>query len=149
MEFRLNRNRAPEQTEAAARACARMRLTARLVASSLFLLVVLPAAALGQDQSVEEVLQRLQKVYAKECCFKASFDQLTVNVAMDMKDRFRGTMYVRKPGSIALDVDNPEPQRVVVQGREYTVYFPAEGNTVRGEIPAELNVESFLVSLLT
>ena len=51
-------------------------------------------------------------LYAHHCCFQANFDQLTVNVAMDMKDRFKGVMYVKKPGSIVLDVAAPERQKV-------------------------------------
>lgn len=91
----------------------------------------------------EEVVGRVKEVYSRHCCFQASFDQLTVNVAMDMRDRFEGKMYVKKPGSIALDVESPEKQKVVIKGRSYTVYFPEEGNSVQGEVPPEINVEHF------
>gem|GEM_PF-1163598 len=91
----------------------------------------------------EEVAAKVKDVYARHCCFKAAFDQVTVNVAMDMRDRFQGMMYVKKPGLIALDVTSPEKQHVVVQGRSYSVYFPEEKNAVRGEVPPEINVEHF------
>ena len=90
-----------------------------------------------------DVVRRVQQVYGRHCCFKAAFDQLTVNVAMDLKDRFRGTMYVKKPSKIALDVSWPEKQKVVLVGRSYAVYFPQDGNAVRGECPPEINVEQF------
>ncbi len=90
-----------------------------------------------------EVLLRLNAVYSKHCCFKAAFDQITVNVAMDLRDHFRGTMYVKKPGMIALDVNFPERQEVVVRGKSYTVYFPDEGNSVKGDIPPDVNLEHF------
>ena len=93
--------------------------------------------------ALSEVLHRLNAVYAKHCCFKAAFDQVTVNVAMDLRDHFRGTMYVKKPGMIALDVNFPERQEVVVRGRSYTVYFPDEGNSVKGDIPPDVNLEHF------
>jgi outer membrane lipoprotein-sorting protein len=91
----------------------------------------------------EEVVKKIQKVYSQRCCFRAHFDQLTVNVSMDMKDKFSGIMYVKKPGMIALDVQSPEKQNVIVQGRSYTVLFPEEGNAASGEIPQEMNVEQF------
>jgi outer membrane lipoprotein-sorting protein len=96
-----------------------------------------------EDLSVANVVKRVQQVYSRQCCFHASFDQLTVNVAMDLKDRFKGTLYVKTPGLIALDVDEPERQYVVLKGRTYGVYFPADGNVVRGEVPPEMNLEHF------
>jgi outer membrane lipoprotein-sorting protein len=92
---------------------------------------------------VEQAVRKIQEVYADYCCFSATFDQLTVNVAMDMKDRFKGKIYVKKPGHIALDVSWPEKQKVVLQGRSYTVYFPEDRSAARGEVPPEVNVEHF------
>jgi outer membrane lipoprotein-sorting protein len=91
----------------------------------------------------DQVVAKVKEVYAGHCCFQAMFDQITVNVAMDMRDRFQGMMYVKKPGLIAMDVVFPEKQHVVVQGRSYSVYFPEERNAVRGEVPPEINVEHF------
>ena len=99
--------------------------------------------AWGRDLPVDEVVKRVQGVYARQCCFVAGFDQLTVNVAMDLKDRFEGNMYVKTPDRIALEVESPEPQQVVIRGRSYAVYFPEDGNAARGEIPPEMNVEHF------
>jgi outer membrane lipoprotein-sorting protein len=103
----------------------------------------MPAVSQDRMPAPEQVLERVKKVYAGHCCFKAAFDQVTVNVAMDLKDRFRGAMYVKKPGFISLDVDWPEKQKVVLRGRAYAVYFPADGSAVRGEVPPDLNVEHF------
>ncbi len=117
-------------------------------ATGVFLVLLLAggeslAIAGNQLPPVEQVVQRIQQVYAGYCCFKATFDQLTVNVSMDLKDRFKGAMYVKKPGHIALDVDWPEKQKVVIKGRSYVVFFPEEKNAARGEIPPEINVEHF------
>jgi outer membrane lipoprotein-sorting protein len=92
---------------------------------------------------VDEVVKRVQNVYARQCCFVARFDQLTVNVSMDLKDRFEGNMYVKAPNLIALEVVSPERQQVVIRGRSYSIYFPDDGNAARGEIPPEMNVEHF------
>lgn len=96
------------------------------------------------DFSVENIIGKVKQTYSKRCCFRCSFDQLTVNVSMDLKDRFHGEMYVKKPSSIAMDVNYPEKQKIVIQGRSYIVYFPNEGAATRGEIPPELNVDQFL-----
>ena len=117
------------------------RRTAILV--SLLILLSPCGNAWSDSLSLEQVLRRVQEVYSHHCCFRASFDQLTVNTAMDLKDRFQGTMYVRKPASIALEVESPEKQKVVMQGRSYTVYFHQDGSAVRGEVPSEINVEHF------
>jgi outer membrane lipoprotein-sorting protein len=71
------------------------------------------------------------------------FDQVTVNVSMDIKDTFEGIMYVRKPSFITLDVHVPERQKVVMRGRSYSVQFLEDQTSVTGEVPAELNVENF------
>jgi outer membrane lipoprotein-sorting protein len=97
----------------------------------------------AEPPPVDEVVKRVQNVYARQCCFVARFDQLTVNVGMDLKDRFDGTMYVKTPDLIALEVVSPERQQVVIRGRSYSIYFPDEGNAARGEIPPEMNVEHF------
>ncbi len=109
--------------------------------------VICGAPTLGLSQasglSLSEVVAKMRNVYSKHCCFKASFDQLTVNVSMDMRDKFQGTMYVRRPSSIALDVETPENQKVIVKGKTYAVYFPQDGSVVRGDVPPEMNVEQF------
>ena len=120
-----------------------MSKTAVIACILLMLSVNSPAKEKAGILPVEQAVHRIQEVYAGYCCFRATFDQLTVNVAMDLKDRFRGTMYVRKPGHIALDVVWPEPQKVVIKGRSYTVYFPRDGNAARGEVPPEVDVEHF------
>lgn len=96
-----------------------------------------------QLPALDEVVERVKRVYAGQCCFSASFDQVTVNVAMDLKDRFRGIMHVKKPSFIALEVQWPERQQVIIKGTTYTVYFPEDGNSTNGEIPPEMNIEQF------
>ncbi|MFH0826011.1 MAG: outer membrane lipoprotein carrier protein LolA [Pseudomonadota bacterium] len=90
------------------------------------------------------ILQRAKEAYAPTCCFHARFDQVTVNVSMDFRDKFQGMIYVRKPDMIALEVETPEKQKVVLKGKAYTVFFPDEGSAARGEVPSELNVDHFL-----
>lgn len=92
----------------------------------------------------EQIIKNVKNVYRDHCCFRAQFDQVTVNVAMDLRDRFLGTLYVRRPNLLALEVDSPERQRVVVRGGSYMVYFPDEGNAARGQVPDDINVESFI-----
>ncbi len=93
--------------------------------------------------TAEEVVKKVQDVYSRHCCFRATFNQLTVNVSMDLKDRFEGMIQVKRPGMIALDVVSPEKQKVVIKGKSYTVYFPEDGTASNGEVPPEMNVEHF------
>ena len=106
-------------------------------------LASIPSGAGYELPSAAQVLSRVKETYSRYCCFQASFSQLTVNVAMDMTDRFEGTLFVKRPGQLALDVHSPEKQKVVVRGRSYSVYFLDEGSSVKGEVPADLNVEHF------
>jgi len=120
-----------------------MKRPALLIAPLLFMIFVPWGEGRCSTPDLGQVVRKIQAVYSQHCCFSARFDQLTVNVAMDMNDRFQGVMYVRKPGAIALDVQAPEKQKVVLKGRNYTVYFPEDGNAAHGEIPPEINVEHF------
>ncbi len=97
----------------------------------------------SETMDVQNIIKKIQDTYNTSCCFTASFDQLTVNVAMDMRDRFHGRMYVRKPLDIALEVASPERQKVVMKGRNYLVYFYDDGSQVHGEVPPEINIENF------
>ena len=115
----------------------------RAVACIVVIGSALPVSGQNTVPPVEELVKRIQEVYSQQCCFRASFDQVTVNVAMDMRDHFTGHMYVKKPDLIALDVQSPEKQQVVLRGRAYAVYFPSDGTAVRGEVPPEMNVEHF------
>lgn len=101
------------------------------------------ASAENPPLTSEQVVKKVQEVYSRHCCFRAKFDQLTVNTAMDLRDKFGGMMYVKRPGSIALDVESPELQKVVVKGKSYAIYFPEDGSAARGEVPPEMNVEHF------
>ena len=117
----------------------------RAIAAVIFFLLAFPPTPRTETGpgSVDDVLSKVKEVYARHCCFKAGFNQVTVNVAMDLKDRFDGVIYVKKPGFIALDVESPEKQKVVLKGRSYTIYFPDEGSAARGEVPPEVDVEHF------
>ncbi len=120
-----------------------MRFTRILIAVCLLALFSSDRVSLAQEMTAEQVMKKVQEVYADKCCFRALFDQVTVNVAMDIKDTFEGIMYVRKPSYIALDVQVPEKQKVVMKGRAYSVQFLEDQTSVTGEVPAELNVENF------
>lgn len=119
----------------------------KYIALTLVMLFLSPGNAVeAQDTKspvLDEVVKKIQENYSRECCFSARFDQLTVNVSMDLQDRFQGMMYVRKPNLIALEVRAPEPQKVVVRGRSYVVAFLNDGHVVRGEVPPEINLEHF------
>lgn len=118
-------------------------ITLSLIVGAIICAMPIKSFSQASGLSLNEVISRMRNVYSKQCCFKASFDQLTVNVTMDMRDKFQGTMYVRRPSSIALDVETPENQKVVVQGKSYAVYFRQDGSVVRGDVPPEMNVEQF------
>ncbi|MBI5571496.1 MAG: outer membrane lipoprotein carrier protein LolA [Desulfomonile tiedjei] len=120
-----------------------MRRTSPLLLLVLILALAYPGAAENTPLPVHEVVKKVQQLYSRQCCFKAEFDQVTVNVAMDLKDRFKGTMYVKTPGLMALEVTSPEIQRVIIKGRAYSVYLPSEKSVVHGEVPPEMNVEHF------
>jgi outer membrane lipoprotein-sorting protein len=117
-----------------------------LTAILFFLLAIafLPWRLHAENLPLEEVISRVKQVYSGYCCFKANFDQVRVNPTMNMRDHFKGIMYVKKPASIALDVMSPEKQKVVIRGKRYMVYFPEDGNAARGEVPPNLNVQHFI-----
>ena len=121
----------------------KLKSLAGLALFSLIVTLASPYRALCDEPPVADVVRKMQGVYSKQCCFRAQFDQLTVNVAMDLKDRFEGTIYVKSPGLIALEVAVPEKQKVVIRGRSYVIHFSEDGSVVHGEVPGELNIEHF------
>ena len=110
---------------------------------TVFVIICALVGVCSGTPTAEEVIKKVQNVYSHHCCFRATFNQLTVNVSMDLRDQFAGTIYVKKPSMIALDVESPEKQKVVIKGRSYTVYIPKDGTASRGEIPPEVDIEHF------
>ncbi len=119
------------------------RFLGRLAAGSVALILIAVSSARAMPPA-EEIVDRVKAVYATHCCFKAFFKQITVNTAMNLRERFEGRIFVKKPSSIALEVEYPEKQRVLLEGRKYTVFFPTDGHVVQGECPPGLNIEHFI-----
>lgn len=102
-----------------------------------------PPASGGDPAAAATIVAKLKRAYEGKCCFQGDFDQLTVNVSMDMKDHFTGVMYVKKPNLISMEVETPERQKLVMTGVEYIVFFPADGAVAQGRIPPDMNLEHF------
>ncbi len=97
-----------------------MRPAARaaLVAAAL----LLASVALASSGLIEQV----QDKYLRTSSIKASFVQKTASKAMMVASTARGTVFIKKPGKMRWDYDEPEVQSFVSNGSDAWLVSPAE-----------------------
>jgi outer membrane lipoprotein carrier protein len=107
----------------------------RLLAAATFWIVALmaspvPAAATALDT----LLDGLEARYDQPG-FAADFDQQSTVKALEITDRAKGRLMVRKPGQMRWEYTAPDPQLIVSDGQSLWIYRPADKQVLTGKAP--------------
>lgn len=96
-----------------------------------------PAPGEGENgaPSVDELLNRIEERYDGPG-FTARFNQASTIQAMDITDTAEGKVFVKRPGMMKWEYENPEPQIIVTDGDLLWVYRPADNQVMTGSTPA-------------
>jgi outer membrane lipoprotein carrier protein len=87
-------------------------------------------AGLPLDQLVQNVEERYEVPG-----FTADFHQVSTIKAMEITDEATGKMYVRRPGMMRWEYENPERQIIVANGRQLWIYRPEDNQVMVGAAP--------------
>ncbi len=85
--------------------------------------------------SVDDLLDRIEERYDGPG-FTARFNQASTIQAMDITDTAEGKVFVKRPGMMKWEYENPEPQIIVTDGDLLWVYRPADNQVMTGSAPA-------------
>lgn len=112
-----------------------MSLKAKIL---LVLIIVMPTAVYSADTkatddlSVGEILERIEAIYtASE--FSAQFIQASTIKAMDITDSASGKLFIKYPGKMKWEYQEPETQIIVTDGDKLWMYRPADNQVMLGK----------------
>ena len=125
--------------------------------TTTFLLIWLTAAwsPAGQPATdgitAPELLKQIRQTYG--CgSFQARFDQTSTLKAMDITDTASGRAYFMEPGRMRWEYIEPEPQKIITDGKRLWIYKPQENQVLTGDAAAlfgEGQGVSFLAAIST
>jgi outer membrane lipoprotein carrier protein len=111
--------------------------TGRLLFAALILIPLIAfnfAHAAGSDLTLEQILDRVEKHYTGKS-FQADFIQESTIKAMEITDFASGKIFVRYPGMMRWEYENPEKQVIITDGHKLWIYKPADNQVMTGSAP--------------
>ncbi len=97
-----------------------------VVVTSLFLLAfAIPLVGLAQREGLEEFLGRVDEKVSSINSLSASFVQTRETGLAGQKMEAKGRLYLSKPRRVLLDYDEPERQKLLIDGSVVTIYVPS------------------------
>lgn len=107
-------------------------LLAGFVAGGFLTAVPAAAGAEASEMTVADILNRVEAIYtASE--FSADFIQVSTIKAMDISDSASGRLFVKYPGKMRWEYQQPETQIIVTDGEQLWLYRPEDGQVMVGE----------------
>jgi outer membrane lipoprotein carrier protein len=115
----------------------------QIILIALMILIPLPAsseeaisrqngAVAAASLSTDEILDRIEKIYtASE--FSATFIQASTIKAMEITDSASGRLYIKYPGKMRWEYQEPEPQVIVTDGDQLWMYRPEDNQVMLGQ----------------
>ena len=89
------------------------------------------AATTGSDLTVDQILEKVENRYANSK-FSADFIQKSTIKAMDISDSASGKLFVKYPGNMRWEYQEPEPQVIVSDGIQLWMYRPEDRQVMVG-----------------
>ena len=85
--------------------------------------------------SLSEIINRVEQRYDVPG-FSAAFHQLSTIKAMDISDEARGKLFVKRPGKMRWEYEQPTPQVIITNGSRLLIYRPEDNQVMLGKSPA-------------
>jgi outer membrane lipoprotein carrier protein len=94
----------------------------------------LSSLAAAENLSLEQILNGMEGRYANSA-FSAKFLQESTIKAMEITDFASGKVYVRHPGMMRWEYDEPEKQIIITDGLKLWIYRPDDNQVMTGAAP--------------
>ncbi|MBN2223804.1 MAG: outer membrane lipoprotein chaperone LolA [Deltaproteobacteria bacterium] len=101
----------------------------RIAGISLLLGIVIVISAglsAAAEESVTEVINKLQAQYDQTLDFSATFTQETISKSIGAPAIMNGKVYIKKPGMMRLDYTDPKKWQIISDGQTSWLYFPED-----------------------
>ena len=102
---------------------------------SLFQLDGSGAVAAEPDITLSQILDGVENKYTGKS-FQAGFIQESTIKAMEITDFASGKIFVRYPGMMRWEYENPEKQVIITDGHKLWIHKPADNQVMTGSAPA-------------
>lgn len=97
------------------------------VCAAFFLGLVFPHASLADPApALEEVVDRLQRIYEKTQDFQAGFIQETTVKSIRKTDTETGTVYFKNPRQMLWDYKKPKTKKLIINAQKAWLYLPRD-----------------------
>lgn len=93
------------------------------------------AFAAQADLKLNQILARMEAQYTDNS-FKAEFSQESTLKAMDITDFAAGKVFVRYPGMMRWEYEEPEKQVIITDAKKLWIFRPADNQVMIGSAPA-------------
>ena len=92
-------------------------------------------AARRADLSLTEIIDRVEQRYDVPG-FSAAFRQKSTIKAMDITDEATGKLFVKRPGKMRWEYEQPIPQVIITNGSRLLIHRPEDNQVMLGKSPA-------------
>ena len=113
--------------------------TISIIAGVILLLLAMPlislsdeAATGSSDMSVDDILKKVEEIYTASQ-FSADFVQVSTIKAMEISDSASGSLFVKYPGKMRWEYQEPEKQVIVSDGVRLWIYRPEDQQVMVGD----------------
>jgi outer membrane lipoprotein carrier protein len=94
----------------------------------------LPSLAAAENLSLEKILNGMEDRYANSA-FSAKFLQESTIKAMEITDFASGMVYIRHPGMMRWEYNEPDKQIIITDGFKLWIYRPDDNQVMTGAAP--------------
>ena len=91
---------------------------------------VLAAPPTADENSIEDVIRKIQAAYEKTIDWKAGFQQITRIEGFDAPITSRGRLYIKKPDKLRWDYSEPNRHQIVVNAQKIWIYTPEQNQVI-------------------
>lgn len=103
----------------------------------ILLCMIAPGAQVAVAESgadLDRILEGMEKKYANSS-FSAKFLQESTIKAMELTDFASGKVYVRHPGKMRWEYEEPDKQIIITDGYKLWIYRPEDNQVMTGDAP--------------
>jgi outer membrane lipoprotein carrier protein len=112
------------------------------ICALIFSLMWIGAAGAGEvsaqqttDLPLTEIISSVEQRYDVSG-FSAAFHQLSTIKAMDISDEAAGKLFVKRPGKMRWEYEQPMRQVIITNGNRLLIYRPEDNQVMLGKSPA-------------
>ena len=95
---------------------------------------MLPGYLYPETSELNEIVSKIQKKYEYMRELEADCIQETFNKTVEKKFIFKGSLYVKKPDKLRMEIKEPEIQLIVANGQTLWIYLPDNKQAVKEKL---------------